>query len=134
MNAIKTINPLIKLPVETKEYCVLDAIKDNGKVIIPVSHTLYCYQTMKILYLEAYANYTNLVLTTGERHCISKTMKEVMTYLPENLFFRIHKSYVVNAQHISMIELSKSNQVTLTGDIKLPVSRERKEMFSKYFG
>ncbi len=67
------------------------------KVALP---TLSGYQMEKvnnIVFCEADTNYTKIYLTTGKRFLVSKTLKIVENLLPKEVFFRIHKSYLIAA-------------------------------------
>ena len=91
-------------------------VKDGGKIkIIPV---------VQVQYLEAADDYVKIFTTEG---CFLK--KKTMTYfeqfLKQELFIRIHRSYVINVQLITRIDLYEkdSHVVLLTTGMRLPVSK-----------
>jgi len=45
-------------------------------------------------------------------------------YLAENSFLQIHRSVAINYKHLSSIS---GNEVTLTGDVKLPIGSSYKQ-------
>ncbi|MBK8698505.1 MAG: LytTR family transcriptional regulator [Saprospiraceae bacterium] len=58
---------------------------------------------------------------------LCKTLKVIKAFLPPDRFLRIHKSYVVNAAHITEITQStRESAVKLAGGHILPVSRNNK--------
>lgn len=86
--------------------------------LIPMSH---------ILYVEAFSH--SIVIYLYEdgkiRFIEEKTgMKEIEGRLPQNVFFRCHRSYLVSLMHIRRIQ---KNQVLLRGDVNLPISRTREK-------
>lgn len=76
----------------------------------------------EIMYIEAMQNYLKLHL---KDRCliIHQTMIAIEELLPKDHFFRIHKSYLININHIDSI----SGGRVIIKDIELPISRMRKE-------
>lgn len=73
-----------------------------------------CYE--EIDYLEATGNYVTFVL--GDQQVISRmTLTECEALLPETIFIRIHRSFIVARDRIQRIE---RHQVTVNGHV-LPV-------------
>jgi DNA-binding LytR/AlgR family response regulator len=56
-----------------------------------------------ILWAEAESNYTTIV-TADSQFVLSVTLHDVESHLPAPSFMRIHRSYVVNMQHVESIE------------------------------
>ena len=91
-------------------------VKDNGKIkIIPVT---------QVHYLEAADDYVKII--TAEGHFLKKkTMQYFEDSLPPEEFIRIHRSYIINAQLITRINLHEkdSHLALLTTGQRLPVSK-----------
>lgn len=91
-------------------------VKDSGQIkIIPLA---------ELLYLEAADDYVKI--HTKERYFLKhQTMANFENQLPSHQFIRIHRSYIVNVQHINKVELYEKEQycVILRNNVKLPVSR-----------
>ncbi len=91
-------------------------VKDNGKIkIIPVT---------QVHYLEAADDYVKII--TAEGHFLKKkTMQYFEDSLPPEEFIRIHRSYIINAQLITRIDLHEkdSHLALLTTGQRLPVSK-----------
>ena len=91
-------------------------VKDNGKIkIIPVA---------KVQYLEAADDYVKIYTAEGS-FLKKKTMQYFEDALPAQEFIRIHRSYIVNAQLITRIDLHEkdSHLALLTTGARLPVSK-----------
>lgn len=82
-----------------------------------------------IIYLEAQNNYTKFYLTNGTSITTSKTLKHFEEILPSELFFRIHKSYLVNMNFIKRFTRGDEQFVELITGQKLPVSIRKKDEF-----
>lgn len=89
--------------------------KGAGIKIIPLNN---------ISYLAAEDDYVMIYYNEGKA-LKPKTMKYYEEHLPPSLFLRIHRSFMVNVEHITRLEpYSKDNYVAIlkTGE-KIPVSR-----------
>jgi len=70
----------------------------------------------QILYVSAEGNYLNFV-TTDKKILSRMTMAEGEQLLPEDIFVRIHRSFIVNKKKIDVIE---RNQINIAG-FQIPV-------------
>jgi len=110
-------NPLFegKVP-QLPEQAQRIVVKDAGNIkIIPLAD---------VLYLEAADDYVKINIT--EKYFLKhQTMGNFEQQLPAHQFVRIHRSYIVNIQHIHKVELYEKEQycVILRNNAKLPVSR-----------
>lgn len=80
----------------------------------------------ELLYLEAQGDYVRFV-TEDKSLMVHGTLKEFITQIPEKLFGRIHKSYVIS---LSKVVYTEGNQVKI-GEHKLPVSLSYKDELIK---
>lgn len=83
----------------------------------------------EILFLEAQGDYVRFV-TNKKSLMVHGTLKEFTSEIPDHLFIRIHKSYVIS---MSKVEYTEGNQVKI-GDLKLPVSLSYKDEFLEKMG
>lgn len=82
----------------------------------------------EIVFIKSEGNYIEVMHWNGEklqRYIIRNTLNNVLSVLPEQLFGKIHRSYVVNLNFAEKVLLSGSSyELCLAGfDQKLPVSR-----------
>ena len=80
----------------------------------------------QIYYLEAREKKV-FIRTRQEEFGVGETMEKLAEQLPEN-FVRCHRSFVVNAEHITQIRLSES-LLYLGKELFVPISRTYKERF-----
>ena len=59
--------------------------------------------TDEILWIEALGNYVNINTERG-KHTIHTTMKALVQKLSEDNFVRVHRSFIVNIEHVSAIQ------------------------------
>lgn len=92
-------------------------IKEREKVIIiPLE---------KILFFEAQDDYV-MIYTREGKHLRKQTMKYFEETLDDDNFIRIHRSYIININHISGVELFEKElyHAVMNNGKKLPVSRQ----------
>lgn len=81
---------------------------DSVKTICIKSYSDYQFVTLRdIVYLKADNNTTDIQLINGKTVNAYKTLKHFENSLPF-YFLRIHKSYIVNINHVCRIHFSKS--------------------------
>lgn len=77
-----------------------------------------------ILYVEGMQNYLKLHFKE-KTFVIHQTMASLEEMLPKDIFFRIHKSYLVNTTHIDSV---CGGRIFIDGE-EIPISKNRKEEF-----
>jgi len=118
----KTVNRVMERTAKNAE-------SKNGHILLRANKKDYRIEFENILYLEAQGDYVKFV--TSERSLmVHGTMKEFFEKLPENLFERIHKSYVIQ---LSKVEYLEGNTVKI-GENKLPVSLNYREQLLNKLG
>ncbi|MBK9108700.1 MAG: response regulator transcription factor [Saprospiraceae bacterium] len=80
----------------------------------------------KLLYIKSEGNYSNFLTETGQTMSLI-TMKDLETKLP-NTFIRVHRSYIVNAKKIQMIN---QDEITIHGK-EIPVGEKYKTDLLKW--
>ncbi len=101
---------------------------NNKKITINTDGKLVFLEPNDILYAESEGNYTTLNLLNNKKIVLTKKLKEVENLLPNDLFFRIHNSYIINLNKIKEF-LKTDGYVILENEKKIPVSRQRKTDF-----
>ena len=80
-----------------------------------------------ISHVEAMGDYVKIV-TEKRKYVVLMSMKKIEELLPQDLFFRTHKSFIVNSKKI---ENYTAKEVVLK-NIKVPLSRFKKQSFISY--
>lgn len=81
-----------------------------------------------IVYIEGMNEYLKVHLVSGDPLLVHTSFKNMNGSLPDN-FLQIHRSYVVNVNHIQEVERS---MVLLDGGKRLSISDSNKDMFMVY--
>lgn len=89
--------------------------------------------TKEIVYCKAESNYTSIVLLNGKKTLVSKTLKDIDELLTGKDFFRAHKSYLININHIIKFVKGEGGYVVMADNEEITIARDRKDDFMKLF-
>lgn len=103
------------------------SIASIRKAPIPTFNSLEVVYISDISYLEAYENYCKVHFLTGECIVSTYSLGTIMTLLENEPFFRCHKSYSINLEHV--LRFHRSLDIEFINGRKVPVARRRKEEF-----
>ena len=95
-------------------------VKSNSKLVK--------VQNSNILFVEALKDYV-IIHTEKERFTIHSTMKDIEKKLPEDIFMRVHRSYILNLNKINSIDSSIVN--IEKSDKKIPIGGSYKDSLFK---
>ena len=102
------------------------------KIAIPTSNGFKFTQMSDIVYCKASRVYCDIHLLSGEIITASKSLKDFSELLPTNLFFRCHKSYLINLNHC--VEYNRSEeQILLLNKDSVPLSQRSKSEYLALF-
>ena len=76
----------------------------------------------EILLIESMENYV-VIYTEKSKEVVYNTLKQIQQSLPCEIFLQVHRSYIVNINHIKAIE---GNQLNIDGH-KIPIARLLRE-------
>ena len=105
---------------------VVNKQMDFEKTSIPTKDGLVIVNNQDIVHLEASESYTSIYLTDGKKYLSSKNIKVFEENLNPNIFFRTHKSHIINfAHHLKEFNRSLGNLAVMTNGKQIPVSRRK---------
>lgn len=115
-------NP-INEPITASNSSTFDKLgipNENGLDLVPFENIIRC---------EADRAYCKFVLTGSKKIVVSKPMKEFEEVLAQNGFFKIHKSIIINLNHIEKYLNGAGGEILMTDGSLVPVSvRKKKEV------
>ncbi len=106
--------------------------KNAQKIALP---TLKGYSFIKvddILYCEAEGTYTKIHFSSRPSILISRNLKNLEGLLEAYSFFRVHRSFLVNINHIMEYVKGPGGELHLNNGKVIPVSQGRKDVFISY--
>lgn len=105
----------------------------EGKITIPQQDGFEVLDIADILYCKADDNYTEIYLSNNKKKLVSKTLKYFEDMLKNSSFARVHKSYLVNVNHVTKYKKGKGGSVLLSNGKEVMVSASKKsELLSFY--
>jgi len=130
--------PQEELPNRENIQTLMDNLKSepNGRKIgLPDGGGLIFVNIGDIVRCESEGNYTNIFLNTGKKILVAKTMGEYEDMFKAENFFRVHRSHLINVNHLEkFVKGSSANYVLLSDGSKADVSRRKKSEFIEYLG
>ena len=90
----------------------------SDKLFIKSGQDLVAIDPVEIDYVEAFDNYAK-VYTSNDMHIISHTLKSIQEKLVNQGFVRVHKSYLINFQKVTLI----SEGYAFLGTHKIPIGK-----------
>jgi DNA-binding LytR/AlgR family response regulator len=100
----------------------------HDHIFVNVEYTLVKILYSDILFIEGLKDYIKIHLASSAKPVLTKmTLKAMEEKLPADKFCRIHKSYIVNVDKISVIK----RDLVIIGNHEIPVSDFYKENLSR---
>jgi len=104
------------------------------KIVLPMMEGFEVVEVKDIIRCKANDNFTDFFLVDGSKRMICRTLKYYENLLEEFNFLRIHKSHLINMQHIKKYIKGKAGQVVMSDDSVVDLSVNRKQAFLAKFG
>jgi DNA-binding LytR/AlgR family response regulator len=122
--ALSNFSSSDKLPgaVQSEEDVALSNTVLKDSIFVKKQHLYYRIQFSDICFIKADNVYLE-VNTVDKKFLVRSPLKDYLEKLPKNKFYRAHKSYIVNVDHIDAIN-SKDIMIKNT---QIPISRDFKE-------
>ncbi|WP_394972935.1 LytR/AlgR family response regulator transcription factor [uncultured Croceitalea sp.] len=104
----------------------------SPKISITDARGVHMVETIDILYCMSNGNYTIFILVNEREIVISKNLKHFEVKLKTYDFLRIHKSYLINVNHIDFMVKEQGGYVVMKNGKSLPVSKNgKKELYER---
>ena len=101
-------------------------VQNQSKLAINALNEIVYIDVNNIIRLESDSNYTNVILIDGKKIISSKTLKEYETVLDSGVFFRTHKTYIINLNHVQKYIKTDGGYIVTKDNFQVPVSREKR--------
>lgn len=101
------------------------------RIAIPDADGIELVPWEEIVYCKSDSNYCEINLTGNRKIVASITLKYFESNLPSTQFIRIHKSYLINLQHIKKYLKREGGELLMSNGKVLPVSRTSRDEILK---
>lgn len=103
----------------------------NKKFVFPHLNGFDLIEVSQIIRCQADDNYTKIFLQNGTSRLISKTLKKVEQQLNELGFLRVHKSHLVNLNHIVSYQKGNLGSLIMSDGSEVSITSEKKAKLLK---
>lgn len=112
----------------------MQAEEKKKKIGIPDTAGMMFVELNEIIRCESDANYTKIFLQSGKRVIASRTLGDYEEMFKEDEFYRIHRSHLINLNHISRFSKSDGGFVVMDDGSEVEISRRKKKGFLERIG
>ncbi len=88
----------------------------------------------EIIHIKGEGRYSEVVLTNNRKLMVTKNIGDFESELPQELFFRVHKSHLVNSLFILKIHNRNGGYAELNNGTMIEISRRKKTDLIRYLG
>lgn len=122
-------------PSLLKDLLMQSNLRDMDKTTIPTPDGFVIVNSSEIIHLEASESYTKIFLSNGDRHMSSKNIRVFERNLNPQIFFRTHKSHIVNVlYHLKGFSRTDGNVALMSDGCRVPISRRKLSDFLQRVG
>lgn len=101
---------------------------NKERILIKANYQLVPVNLDEILFIKALSDYVIIKTTTGKYITLS-TMKDMVSNLPDNVFVRSHRSFIVNLDKVSAVKGSTIEIRDSEMRFSVPIGRAYKKDF-----
>ncbi|MGD9328266.1 MAG: LytTR family DNA-binding domain-containing protein [Cyclobacteriaceae bacterium] len=123
---MKSVNKAVEL-IKLKQNSAIP-VSGQEYISIHADHKIYRIRLDDILYIEGLREYVSYY-TSEKRIVTLASLKNLEETLPESMFMRIHKSYIIPVRKVKAVE---GNMIDL-GIKKIPIGRSYRDKVFKVF-
>jgi two-component system LytT family response regulator len=124
---VKTTKSSIRILSES----IID--KKIKKIILPDMDGFQVIHLSDVLYVKSDNNYSDFVLHNKQRYLSSRTLKDYERILCDQGFFRSHRQYLINLEHVSGYSKNDGGYVKMSNGKIIPIGRRKVAEFRRIF-
>ena len=135
---IASISKITKKGNEVKELNLkydklLEYINSNKqqKITVSTRDEVYYLNHDDIIYINADGSYAKIFLNANSPILISKGLKDIESQLINNIFFRVHKSYLININYVNKLLKSDGGSIEMSNGDLIPISKRKRAEFDE---
>jgi two-component system, LytTR family, response regulator len=100
----------------------------SQRITLREANSIEMVEFKNILFVEAQGSYSKVMFlknNAAREKVMSVSLSDYEEIMPPEMFYRIHKSYLINCVHVKRIIREEVGQVVINDEFTLPVSRRR---------
>ncbi len=128
----KEIRQSIAALLNEKRKEIPGKIKGDETIMLSTGTGWRLLKIKDIVRINSEGNYITFYTSRQEKFTVIKTMKYFEEKLPQELFFRVHQSHIINFKHIEKVTICDGYSIVMNDGSSVPLSKERKERFKLF--
>lgn len=129
---IEAVNRVLKKhQVSLEQLKILQEVSTTDKIekiVLSMNEKKIIVNVNDIIFLKADNVYTEFYLNNGIKQVVSKPLKEYELLLSQSNFYKSHRSYIINTNHIKSY-LKSSAEIEMQNGLRVSLSRDKKKEF-----
>jgi len=105
----------------------------NFKIVLPLQDGFEVVPVKDVVHCKANDNFTDFHFVSKQKKMICRTLKFYEDLLSESGFLRVHKSHIVNLEHVVRYTRGKGGQLTMSDGAVIDVSPNKKDELMQKF-
>lgn len=101
----------------------------NSYIYFKCKNSLEKVKCSSICYLEAAGSYCNIYLSNCKKITVFQSLREIISFLPQESFIRVHRSYIIN---INCVDKYYKNSLYVN-NVAIPIGRAYKKETLSHF-
>ncbi|MFM9986205.1 MAG: LytR/AlgR family response regulator transcription factor [Flavobacteriales bacterium] len=103
------------------------------KIVLPLLEGFEVVRLEDIVACEAHDNFTDFYFTSRSKMMICRSLKFYEELLQESGFLRVHKSHLINLEHVVKYNRGKGGIATMSNGQEIAISAQKKDQFLERF-
>lgn len=93
---------------------------------------LHVKNVQDIVYMESVGRKTKTYCKEGKEYVLKNSLSHMEESLPDEKFFKIHRSFIINVDYLKGINIKTEKMVLLHNGIKLRISHRKYKDFMEF--
>lgn len=108
----------------------ISKIKDF--IAIPSLEKIDFLKIKDIMFFNAQGKYTRIFLSNGKKYLTNRVLKEYEPTLDNGVFFRVHRSYIINMNYVIKVNKKEGLYCELSNGLLIPISKRAQSDFNRF--
>lgn len=130
--ALRKVNINSPSPIQYKVLRDNFNLQNERKVVLQTSETIYVVNQDDIIFIQAEGSYTKIVTVSHGILTITKKLAEFEYLETDASFFRAHRSYLVNLNHIERID-KRDFLLVMSNEAQVQLAQDKKALLIERF-
>jgi len=120
-----------KAQIELKDSIKEEEDEESKTIIVNDKENFWVLQYDEIINIESAGNYSLVYTKESKKLLCHNTLNQLEEGLKSEVFFRCHRSHIINLKHISSVEKGRTGTALLNNERVIPIANRRLKEFEK---